>query len=114
MKRILALMLVLTFTLGMTTALAWTCPNCSQEMSSKFCAECGTKKPENICPTCGHDFGDALPKFCTECGTRLTPAAATAAPTAEPAEATEHVIFTDVQDHGDGTVTVSWIGGTPP
>ena len=114
MKKMLALMLALVFALGMTTAFAWTCPNCSQEMSGKFCSECGAKKPANVCPACGYDFGDAMPKFCTECGTRLTPAEAAAAPTTEPAEEPEHVTFTGMQDHGDGTVTLSWTGGKPP
>ena len=52
---------------------AWTCPNCGSVNSGKFCAECGTKKPEPVvvtgwtCPTCGSVNKG---KFCAECGTK--------------------------------------------
>ena len=37
----------------------WTCPSCGHQANGKFCAECGTKKPEPVivagwtCPNCG-------------------------------------------------------------
>ncbi len=68
-----------------STAFAWSCPGCGLEMSGKFCAECGTKKPEeNICPGCGTNYGDQTPKFCSECGTKM---GAAVAPTAAPTKA---------------------------
>ena len=52
---------------------AWICPTCGKSSTGKFCAECGTKKPEPksagawTCPTCGTV---AAGKFCPECGTK--------------------------------------------
>lgn len=86
-KKLTALCLTLTLLLGMTTAFAWSCPECGYENGGKFCTECGTKKPaQNACPSCGMQYGDKLPKFCTECGTKLDviPATPTAPPTATP------------------------------
>ena len=49
----------------------WKCPNCGNEVSGKFCPECGTKKPSAAntwkCPNCGHENTG---KFCMECGTK--------------------------------------------
>ena len=51
----------------------WTCPGCGKQASGKFCAECGTKKPEPVvvigwtCPNCGSVNKG---KFCAECGTK--------------------------------------------
>lgn len=106
MKRITALALALTMLLSLSTAFAWSCPSCGHEMSGKFCTECGTKKPENTCPSCGMDFGDAAPKFCTECGQKLGTAAATAAPTATPAPEEEESSCIFFQH--EGTVYVIW------
>ena len=48
---------------------SWTCPNCGKPATGKFCAECGTKKPEPsvgwTCPSCGTVNKG---KFCAECG----------------------------------------------
>lgn len=47
----------------------WKCTNCGAENTGKFCAECGTKKPEAVkCAHCGHEVMGAKPKFCPECG----------------------------------------------
>ena len=51
----------------------WTCPTCGRQARGKYCAECGTKKPEPVinagwtCPTCGSINKG---KFCAECGTK--------------------------------------------
>ena len=53
---------------------AWTCPQCGQTATGKFCAECGTKKPAGTpkykCDKCGWEPEDPThpPKFCPECG----------------------------------------------
>ena len=51
----------------------WECPNCHAVANGKFCAECGTKKPENkkkFCTNCGKEVKEGT-KFCSECGTKL-------------------------------------------
>lgn len=51
-------------------AAGWTCPACGHGGNSgKFCAECGTARPEDgswTCPACGHTGNKG--KFCAECG----------------------------------------------
>ena len=51
----------------------WSCPNCgNQNITSKFCPECGMKKPEALCwtcPSCG--LSKITTKFCPECGTKM-------------------------------------------
>jgi TPR repeat protein/GTPase Era involved in 16S rRNA processing/ribosomal protein L32 len=51
---------------------SWNCPNCgTAEITSKFCPECGTKRPEPEtweCPNCGTK--EIKSKFCPECGTK--------------------------------------------
>lgn len=51
----------------------WECPECGKKgITSKFCPECGAKKPEPKsadswdCPECGHK--GITSKFCPECG----------------------------------------------
>ena len=50
----------------------WNCPNCGNTgITSKFCPECGTRKPESEtwdCPNCGTK--GIKTKFCPECGTK--------------------------------------------
>ena len=50
------------------------CPNCGAQITSNFCTECGTKRPEEaeekVCPNCGKKLEDGA-KFCMECGTKL-------------------------------------------
>ena len=52
------------------TPTAWNCPTCGQiGITSKFCPECGQKKPESLfwnCPNCGKV--GITSKFCPECG----------------------------------------------
>ncbi|MBQ8341773.1 MAG: SPFH domain-containing protein [Clostridia bacterium] len=45
----------------------WTCPNCGMKNTGKFCNECGQKKPDGdwFCPECGTKNTG---KFCNECG----------------------------------------------
>lgn len=54
---------------------AWTCPSCGKTgITSKFCPDCGVKKPDEnygwICPNCGRK--DIKTKFCPDCGTEKT------------------------------------------
>ena len=50
------------------------CPNCGNMITSNFCTECGTKRPEEtkdrVCPNCGEK---AIPnaKFCMNCGSKI-------------------------------------------
>ena len=52
---------------------SWTCPGCGKSATGKFCAECGTKKPEPVvtvgwtCTNCGTVNKG---KFCAECGAK--------------------------------------------
>lgn len=51
---------------------SWTCPTCGKAgITTKFCPECGTKKPAQklgwTCPSCGTINSG---KFCTECGAK--------------------------------------------
>ncbi len=57
-----------------TRAAGWTCPECGEENVGNFCANCGSKKPDQaaggFCSNCGHKFEGPKPKFCPECGTQ--------------------------------------------
>lgn len=121
MKKLTALLLTFLFALSAcTAALAWSCPSCGTEGNGNFCAECGTKRPEeNICPNCGTNYGSEKPNFCMECGTRLTAAAPTeapaAAPTAAPAPEKKYLATSDsgvnivsVETQENGFVTITW------
>ena len=51
----------------------WKCPKCGKDnITSKFCPECGEKKPEDkggwTCPKCGTK--NIRSKFCPECGAK--------------------------------------------
>ena len=50
----------------------WTC-SCGAVNTGKFCAECGSKKPEapkkRFCTNCGAELAENT-KFCPECGTK--------------------------------------------
>lgn len=50
----------------------WTCACGCKNITSKFCPECGAKKPEEAdtwtCPACG--CKDITSKFCPECGAK--------------------------------------------
>ncbi|MFV0558065.1 MAG: SPFH domain-containing protein [Enterococcus sp.] len=56
----------------------WTCPQCNEENSGKFCGNCGTPKPQKTaaatlemkCADCGEtiDLTKGIPKFCPNCG----------------------------------------------
>lgn len=47
------------------------CPECGGSISleTKFCSECGTKIPLDICLKCGKKLESNV-KFCDECGTK--------------------------------------------
>ena len=49
----------------------WQCPACGSANSGKFCASCGTPKPQApaVCPGCGAPVSGG--KFCPSCGTPL-------------------------------------------
>jgi membrane protease subunit (stomatin/prohibitin family) len=51
----------------------WTCACGETNIQSKFCPECGAKKPEPKagwnCPQCG--MMNITSKFCPECGTKM-------------------------------------------
>lgn len=55
----------------------WLCTECGSVNSSKFCSECGAKKPTGVpqyqCGKCGwkNEMGAKVPKFCPECGDPL-------------------------------------------
>ena len=74
MKRLTAMALAIMLVLSMSTAFAWICPNCGADMESKFCAECGAKKPAGLpvyqCDKCGWKPADPTKalRFCPECG----------------------------------------------
>lgn len=46
----------------------WVCPNCKNNVSGKFCPECGTKRVEElVCKKCNTKLASGT-KFCPECG----------------------------------------------
>lgn len=51
----------------------WVCPECGDTVTSNFCSNDGTPRPEETVPTCsncGYQPADGVaPKFCPECGT---------------------------------------------
>ena len=58
-------------TVGTAESSGWDCPECdTKNIQSKFCPECGAKKPEPkqgwTCPNCGTQ--NIQSKFCPECG----------------------------------------------
>ena len=58
---------------GTPVPAGWTCPECgTRNITSKFCPDCGAKKPEPkvgwTCPVCGTT--NISSKFCPECGAK--------------------------------------------
>lgn len=50
----------------------WVCANCGETATGRFCANCGTSKPEvKFCPNCGAKTTPGS-KFCTNCGPKLS------------------------------------------
>lgn len=82
MKKAIVTLLTVVM-ISTTCAFAWSCPGCFNEMDGKFCSECGTKRPENVCVTCGTNFGYDTPKFCSECGAKMIGDATNVATTEE-------------------------------
>ena len=65
-------------TVGAAESSGWDCPECdTKNIQSKFCPECGAKKPERkqgwTCPNCGTQ--NIQSKFCPECGCKQPSAA---------------------------------------
>ena len=65
-------------TVGAAESSGWDCPKCgTKNIQSKFCPECGAKKPERkqgwTCPNCGTQ--NIQSKFCPECGCKQPSAA---------------------------------------
>lgn len=53
---------------------SWVCPACNETVTSNFCPNDGTARPEEetvpTCSNCGYQPADGVaPKFCPECGT---------------------------------------------
>lgn len=49
----------------------WTCPECGMTgITSKFCPDCGTKKPEADTWSCSCGATNITSKFCPECGSK--------------------------------------------
>lgn len=120
MKRFLSLMLALILALGCVSAMAeaWNCESCGAQNTTKFCVECGSKKPEQAaCSVCGFkpEAGRTY-KFCPECGQKFDPAAPTATPTEAPTptpapeEPAEREFYINrITVHDKGVTTVEWI-----
>ncbi|MBA2641924.1 MAG: zinc ribbon domain-containing protein, partial [Actinobacteria bacterium] len=78
------------------------CPSCgsANELSRKFCGECGTALAQ-ACPSCGAANAPAV-KFCGECGAALSaqPREAPSAPASRTAERRlVSVLFADLVGH---------------
>ena len=73
MKKLFACIvaLLLVFSCG-TLAFAeetWLCPACGATASSKFCTNCGAKRPDAGTWFCPNDGTECKSKFCPQCGT---------------------------------------------
>ncbi|MBR4081066.1 MAG: hypothetical protein IKK21_04715 [Clostridia bacterium] len=116
MKRFLSLMLAVMLALCCVSALAddaWKCDTCGAENVTKFCVECGAKRPQQAaCTVCGFqpEIGRTY-KFCPNCGVKFGEAEPTAAPTATPAPtpAERSFYINRISVHDGGVATVEWI-----
>ena len=129
MKRLTALLLVMTLLTAAPALADWTCA-CGAANDGKFCTECGTAKPAddswtcvcgkantskfcsscgrtkdaaNSCAACGYKPEGAAPKFCPSCGAPFGSAATVTAP-----DQNRTLRITEVVDIGDGSVYVAW------
>ena len=77
MKKLMAWLLTVSLVFGCSFALSedaeWTCLSCGAVNTTKYCTQCGEKKPDDIvCPGCGKVYSfDTTAIFCGDCGTKL-------------------------------------------
>ncbi|MCH5180477.1 MAG: SPFH domain-containing protein [Erysipelotrichales bacterium] len=57
-------------TLGTTNEQTWECPNCHNKVTTPFCPQCGTKRPENVIDAwdCSCGQKGIMTPFCPICG----------------------------------------------
>lgn len=92
-KRITALALVLALVCGLSSAFAWSCPSCGNEMGANFCTECGTR------------LAEAAPA-----PTAAPTAVPTPEPTAAPADPAQGPEISSIMGNEDGSASLVWNG----